>query len=48
MIFWTFLILYEIFVSLQMRQSKIISNKHNMCELPQVLPNVLRIRILEN
>ena len=34
---------YQIFLSPQVKQSAIISNKHGMYELPNVLPNNLRI-----
>ena len=47
-IFWDFLILYQIFFSPQVKQSVIISNKHGIYELPHELPNNLRLRILWN
>ena len=47
-IFWEFLLLYQIFFSLQVLQSVIISNKHDIYELPDELPKDLRLRILEN
>ena len=34
---------YQIFFSLQMNWSAIISNKHGIYELPQELPNDLRL-----
>ena len=39
---------YQIFLSPQMKESVIISNKHGTCELPDELPNDLRLRILGN
>ena len=41
-IFWDFLILYEIFFSPQVKQSVIINNKHGIYELPYELLNDLR------
>ena len=38
----------EIFVSPQMKQTVIISNKHGIFELPLELQNNVRPRILEN
>ena len=38
----------EIFLSLQVKRSVIISNKHGIYVLIQELPNNLRLRILEN
>ena len=38
-IFWEFLALDQVFLSPQEKESKIISNKHGMCELPHELPN---------
>ena len=38
-IFWDFLVLYQIFFSPQVKQSVIINNKHDIFELPQELPN---------
>ena len=43
-IFWDFLLLYQIFFSSQVKRSVIISNKHGIYKLP----NDLRLRILEN
>ena len=43
-----FLIFYQIFLSLQVKQSMIISNAQNICELPHELPNDLRLRRLGN
>ena len=41
---------YQIFLSPQVKQSAIISNKHKqgVYELPHELPNDLRLRILGN
>ena len=38
----------QIFFSPQVKRSVIISNKHNIYELPHELPNDLRLRKLEN
>ena len=45
-IFWDFLMFYQVFLSPQMKESVIISNKQRTCELPHELPNDLRLRIL--
>ena len=45
-IFWDFLMLYQIFFSQQVKQSVIISDKHGIYELPHDLPHDLRLRIL--
>ena len=37
---------YQIFLSLQVKQSAIISNKHGIYKLPHELPNDLRLRNL--
>ena len=47
-IFWDFLILYQIFFSLQVKYSVIISNKLGIDELPQELPSDFRLRVLGN
>ena len=47
-IFWEFLLLYQIFFSPQMQRSVIISNKHGIYDLPDELPKDLRLRILGN
>ena len=47
-ILWDFLIFYQIFLSLQVKQSAIISIKQGVYELPHELPNDLRLRISEN
>ena len=44
-IFGNFLIFYQIFLSPQVKRIVIISNKHGIYELPQELPNDLRLRI---
>ena len=38
----------QIFLTQQLKQSIVISNKHGIYELPHDLPNHLRLRILEN
>ena len=43
-IFWDFLILYQIFFSQQVERSVIISNKHGIYELPHELPNHFILR----
>ena len=47
-IFWEFLLFYQIFFSPQVQRSVIISNKHGIYELPDELPKDLRLRILGN
>ena len=47
-IFLEFLILYQFFFSPQVKRGVIISNKHSIYELPQELPNHLRLGILGN
>ena len=47
-IFEEFLILYQIFFSLQVKRSMIVSNKHGIYELRHELPNDLRLSILAN
>ena len=47
-IFWEFLLLYQIFFSPQVQESMIISNKHGIYQLPDELPKELSLRILEN
>ena len=47
-IFGEFLILYQFFVSQQVKRNVIISNKFGIYELPQELPNDLKLRILGN
>ena len=41
-IFWDFLILYQILFSPQVKRNVIISNKHGIYELPNELQNDLR------
>ena len=47
-IFWHFLIFDQMFLSPQVKQRVITSNKHGINELPHELPNDLRLRILGN
>ena len=47
-IFWDFLMFYQIFLSPHVKWSVIISNKHGIYELPHELTNDLRLRILGN
>ena len=47
-LFWDFLILYQIYLSPHVKRSVIISNKYGIYELPDQLPNDLRLRILGN
>ena len=46
-IFWDFLILYQIYFLAQVKWNVIISNKHGKYELPKELPNDLGLMILE-
>ena len=46
-IFWELVMFYEIFLSPQVEQSAILSNKHGIYELPHELPNDLRLTIKE-
>ena len=46
-IFWELVMFYEIFLSPQVEQSVILSNKHGIYELPHELPNDLRFIIKE-
>ena len=41
-IFWDFLMFYQIFLSQQVKQFAIITFKHSIYELPHKLPNDLR------
>ena len=43
---WNFLMFVRLFLSLQVKQSVIISIKHGIYECPYELPNDLRLRIL--
>ena len=47
-IFWEFLILYQIFCSPQVKRSMNISNKYGIDDLPHDLPNDFRPTILVN
>ena len=47
-IFWDFLMFYQIFLSSQVKQIVIISNKHGIYELPHELLKDLRLKILGN
>ena len=47
-ILWDFLMLYQIFLSLKVKQSMIIRSKQDAYELSRELPNNLRLRILGN
>ena len=47
-IFWDFLMFYQIFISPQVKRCTIITYKHDTQELPQELPNHLKLRILGN
>ena len=47
-ILWGVLMFYQIFLSPWVKQSTIISNKSGVYELPQNLPNDLRLRTLGN
>ena len=46
--FWDFLMFYQILLSSQVKRSAVISNKHGIWELPYELPNNLKRRILGN
>ena len=39
---------YQIFLSPQVKQSAIVSNKQGVYELPHELPNDLRLRLIGN
>ena len=43
-IFWDFLMFYQIFLSPQVKQIVIISNKHDMYKLNHKLPKDLRLK----
>ena len=47
-IFWDFSMFYQTFFSPQVKRCAIIAYKHGIYELPNELPNDLRLRILEN
>ena len=40
--------LYQLFISPQVKRCAIITNKHGTYELPHELPNELRLRFSEN
>ena len=44
--FEIFLMFHQIFLSPEVKQSTIVSNKHGIYKLPQELPNDLRLRKL--
>ena len=47
-IFWDFLMFYQIFLQPQVKQSMIIGNKHGIYMLPHDLPNDLKLAIVGN
>ena len=47
-ILWDFLMFYQIFLSPQVKQSAIVSNKQGVYELPHEFPNDLRLRLIGN
>ena len=47
-LFWDFSMFYQMFLSTQVKRNVIISNKHGIYDLPQELPNDLRLRIIGN
>ena len=47
-ILWDFLMHYQIFLSPQVKQSMIITNKQDIYELPHELLKDFRLRILRN
>ena len=47
-IFWDFLMLEKILLSIQVKQSVIISNEHDIYKMPREFSNDLRLKILEN
>ena len=47
-IFCDFLMFYEVFLSAQVKRIVIINNKHGIYQLPEELPNNLRLKILGN
>ena len=46
--FWDFLMFYQIFLSPQVKQSGIFSDKHGIYEMRQELPNDLKLKILRS
>ena len=47
-LFWVFLMFYQIFLFPQVKQSKIISNKHGIYKMPHEMLNDVKLRILGN
>ena len=47
-IFWDFLMFYQIFLSPQVKPCAIITYKHDIYQLPHESPNDLRLKILGN
>ena len=47
-IFWNFLMFYQIFLPPQVKRRVIIGNKHDICDLRHELPNNFRLNILGN
>ena len=47
-IFWDFLIFYQIFLSSKVKRCAIITYKHGIDKLPHELQNDVRLSILEN
>ena len=47
-IFWDFLMFYQVFFPSQMKRCAIITYKHGIYELSHELPNELKLRILGN
>ena len=47
-ILWDYLMFYQFFLSPQVKRCTIITCKHGIYELPQELPNDLRLRVLGN
>ena len=45
-IFWDFLVFYQILLSPQVKQNVIITNKHVIYKLPHELHNDIRMKIL--
>ena len=45
-IFWDFLMFYQIFLSAQVKRWAIITYEHGMCELPRGLPNNFGLRVI--
>ena len=47
-LFWDFLMFYQVLLSPQVKRCAIITYKHGIYELPHELPNNFRLRILGN